>query len=74
MADHGFAGAAIERGFEVIGFNDVNDPALAVAKARRKIEVLVPLDDNVPSAPFTSRSARCSSGRYGTNGTTSLSP
>jgi len=48
MADHGFAGAAIERGLEVIGFNDVNDPALAVAKARRKIEVLVPLDDNVP--------------------------
>jgi hypothetical protein len=48
MADHGFAGAAIERGLEVIGFNDVNDPALAVAKARGKIEVLVPLDDNVP--------------------------
>ena len=48
MADHGFAGAAIEHGLEVIGFNDVNDPALAVAKARRKIDVLVPLDDNVP--------------------------
>ena len=48
MADHGFAGAAIEHGLEVIGFNDINDPALAVAKARRKIEVLVPLDDNVP--------------------------
>ncbi len=48
MADHGFAGAAIARGLEVIGFNDVNDPALAVAKARRTIEVLVPLDDNVP--------------------------
>jgi histidinol phosphate phosphatase hisN-like protein len=47
MADHGFAGAAIERGLEVIGFNDVNDPALAVAKARGKIDVLVPLDDNV---------------------------
>lgn len=56
MADHGFAGAAIERGLEVIGFNDVNDPALAVAKARRKIDVLVPLDDNVPPglyAPLT---------------------
>lgn len=48
MADHGFAGAAVERGLEVIGFNDINDPALAVAKARGKIEVLVPLDDNVP--------------------------
>ena len=52
MADHGFAGAAIERGFEVIGFNDVTDPALAVAKARRKIEILVPLDDNVPPALY----------------------
>lgn len=48
MADHGWAGSAIEHGLEVIGFNDVNDPALAVAKARGKIEVLVPLDDNVP--------------------------
>jgi hypothetical protein len=48
MADHGFAGAAVERGLEVIAFNDINDPALAVAKARRKLEVLVPLDDNVP--------------------------
>lgn len=48
MADHGFAGAAVERGLEVIGFNDVNDPALAVAKARRKLGILVPLDDNVP--------------------------
>lgn len=48
MADHGFAGAAVERGMEVIGFNDVNDPALAIAKARRKLDVLVPLDDNVP--------------------------
>ncbi len=47
MADHGFAGSAIEHGLEVIGFNDVNDPALAVAKARGKIDVLVPLDDNV---------------------------
>jgi hypothetical protein len=48
LADHGFAGAAVERGFETLAFNDVNDPALAVAKARRKIDVVVPLDDNVP--------------------------
>lgn len=48
LADHGFAGAAIERGLETLAFNDVNDPAIAVAKARRKIDVVVPLDDNVP--------------------------
>jgi len=48
MADHGFAGGAVERGLEVVAFNDVNDPAIAVAKARGKIEVVVPLDDNVP--------------------------
>lgn len=47
MADHGFAGAAIESGLETVAFNDVNDPAIAVAKARRKIDVVVPLDDNV---------------------------
>jgi hypothetical protein len=47
MADHGFAGAAIESGLETLAFNDVNDPAIAVAKARRKIDVVVPLDDNV---------------------------
>jgi histidinol phosphate phosphatase hisN-like protein len=57
LADHGFAGAAVERGIETVAFNDVNDPAIAVAKARGKIDVVVPLDDNVaPSlyAPLAS--------------------
>lgn len=52
MADHGFAGAAIERGLETVAFNDINDPAIAVAKARRKIDVVVPLDDNVPPSLY----------------------
>jgi len=47
LADHGFAGGAVEEGVETVAFNDVNDPAIAVAKARRTIEVVVPLDDNV---------------------------
>jgi histidinol phosphate phosphatase hisN-like protein len=47
LADHGFAGAAVEAGIETLALNDVNDPAIAVAKARRKIDVVVPLDDNV---------------------------
>ena len=52
VADHGFAGAAIERGLETLALNDVNDPAIAVAKARGKIAVVVPLDDNVPPSLY----------------------
>ena len=48
LADHGFAGAAIAQGLETLAFNDVNDPAIAVAKARGMTNVVVPLDDNVP--------------------------
>jgi hypothetical protein len=52
VADHGFAGAAVEYGIETVALNDVNDPAIAVAKARRKIDVVVPLDDNVPPSLY----------------------
>jgi hypothetical protein len=52
LADHGYAGAAIERGIETLAFNDVNDPAIAVAKARGRIDVVVPLDDNVPPSLY----------------------
>ncbi len=52
VADHGFAGAAVESGIETLALNDVNDPAIAVAKARRKIDVVVPLDDNVPPSLY----------------------
>jgi len=52
LADHGYAGAAVEAGLETVAFNDVNDPALAVAKARRKIDVVIPLDDNVPPSLY----------------------
>lgn len=47
FADHGFAGAAVGRGIETLSIADVNDPALAVAKARRMTDVVVPLDDNL---------------------------
>ncbi len=50
LADHGFAGAALARGLETIAFTDVNDPSIAVAKARRMIEIVVPLDDNLSPA------------------------
>ncbi|GAA0952082.1 phosphatase [Nonomuraea longicatena] len=47
IADHGWAGAAGEAGVPTVGFADSNDPALFVGEAEGKIEVVVPLDDNV---------------------------
>jgi hypothetical protein len=47
IADHGFAGAAIEAGVETIGVADVNDPALIVAKALGRTEAVIVMDDNV---------------------------
>jgi hypothetical protein len=47
VADHGFAGAAIEAGVETVSVADVNDPALIVAKAQGRTEVVVVMDDNV---------------------------
>lgn len=52
LADHGWAGAAIARGYEVVAFNDVNDPAIAVAKADGLVDIVVPLDDNLPPAVY----------------------
>ncbi len=47
LADHGWAGAAIARGLDVACFTDVNDPAIAVAKADGLVRNVVPLDDNL---------------------------
>lgn len=47
FADHGFAGAAIERGVETISIADVNDPALLVAKAQGRTQVVIVMDDHV---------------------------
>lgn len=52
LADHGWAGAAIVRGIEVVAFNDVNDPALWLALARGARASVVPVDDNVPPARY----------------------
>ena len=48
VADHGFAGAAIQAGVETLPIADVNDPALIVAKAQGRTEIVVVLDDHVP--------------------------
>lgn len=47
FADHGFAGGAIEAGIETVSIADVNDPALVVARALGRTEVVVVMDDNV---------------------------
>jgi hypothetical protein len=52
VADHGFAGAAIEAGIESLSVADVNDPALIVAKAQGRTEVVVVLDDHVPPEAY----------------------
>ena len=48
LADHGFAGAAIERRIPTIAIMDINDHALAVAAAEGRDVTIVPLDDNRP--------------------------
>jgi len=47
FADHGFAGAAIDAGVEVLSIADVNDPALLVARAQGRTEKVIVMDDNV---------------------------
>jgi hypothetical protein len=47
FADHGFAGAAIERGVETVAIADVNDPALLVARAQGRCGPVIVMDDNV---------------------------
>ncbi len=47
FADHGFAGAAIERGVDTVSIADVNDPALLVARAQGRTEAVIVMDDNV---------------------------
>jgi hypothetical protein len=60
IADHGFAGAAIEAGIDTVSVADVNDPALIVAKAQRRTEVVLVMDDNVrPEAYWPCYQAAC---------------
>ncbi|MDF5754921.1 phosphatase [Spongiactinospora sp. TRM90649] len=47
VADHGWAGAAGEAGYQTVAFADSNDPGLFLGEAEDKIAVTVPLDDNV---------------------------
>jgi hypothetical protein len=47
VADHGFAGAAIEAGIETLSIADVNDIALLIAQAQGRTETVLVMDDHV---------------------------
>ena len=52
VADHGMAGAAIERGLPTLSIADVNDPALPLAQLRGRTDAVLPIDDNLAPAVF----------------------
>jgi hypothetical protein len=49
VADHGFAGEAINRGIQTVAVMDTNDPGLGVARHLGANVVLVPMNDNRPN-------------------------
>jgi hypothetical protein len=72
LADHGFAGAAIEAGIETLSVADVNDPAPVVAKSLGRTRIVVVMDDNVQPEDywpcFQARAGRFGAGAAGRPG------
>ncbi len=52
LADHGFAGAAIEAGITTLSIADVNDPALPLAQARGRTAAVLLIDDGLDPSLF----------------------
>jgi hypothetical protein len=52
IADHGMAGAAVERGIRTLSIADVNDPALPLAQVRGRTDGVLPIDDNLAPRLF----------------------
>ena len=52
IADHGFAGAAIEAGIPTLSIADVNDPALPLAQARGRTDGVLMIDDGLDPSLF----------------------
>lgn len=52
VADHGWAGAAMEEGILTVATLDTNDPALALGVAQGRPGVLIPLDDGRPPSMY----------------------
>ena len=57
VGDHGWAGAAAERGIDVVAVADINDPALPMAKAEGRAGIVLGMDDNVRPDPVGLRPA-----------------
>ena len=57
VADHGFAGEAINRGIPTVAVMDTNDPGLGVARHLGANVVLVPMNDNRPNVVTREASA-----------------
>ncbi len=68
LGDHGFAGAAIERGIPTIAVMDINDPALAIAASERRDVVVIPMDDNRPPRCYEPASRLITATVTGQNG------
>lgn len=52
LADHGFAGAAIEAGIPTLSIADVNDPALPLAQSRGRTAGVLLIDDGLDPSLF----------------------
>ena len=63
VADHGFAGAAIEAGVPTLAIADVNDPALPLAQFRGRTDGVLVLDDGLDASHFVPVTAAVVGGR-----------
>ena len=52
IADHGYAGAAIEAGIDTLSIADINDPALPLAQARGRTTGVLLIDDGLDPSLF----------------------
>ena len=52
VADHGYAGAAIEAGIDTLSIADINDPALPLAQARGRTAGVLLIDDGLDPSLF----------------------
>lgn len=62
IADHGFAGAAIEAGIPTVSIADVNDPALPLAQLRGRTDGVLVVDDGLNPAVYEPVTAALLSG------------
>ncbi len=52
VADHGFAGAAIEGGIPTLSIADINDPALPLAQVRGRTDGVLLIDDGLDPSVY----------------------